>query len=1199
MPHARPSFLLLAVALAAFHSSFARAQDLEIPEGYVLVDDLVLPQEVVFGDATYSATAWTGGVVPYAFDANVTTAQQLVAIDAMAEWAAAANVVFIPRTTEANWIKFKDATTNSSFVGMIGGSQTINVFNWNFRFIVCHEICHALGFWHEQQRPDRNTFVTINTANITPSAIGNFNISTGATTFGAYDFDSVMHYGQFAFSSNGQPTITVLPPNQSFQGSIGQRQHLSVLDASGAASIYGAPPPPTITTLSPASAPSGSGSITLTVDGTRFCRGANDGLGVLGSVVEWDGVALATTYVSPTQLLATVPSSLLASAGTHAVTVYNPSPLGGVSAPATFTTTGAVPTIASLSPIAATVGAATLTLTATGSNFGPTTKLRWNGADLPTTFVSGTQTTATVASSLLAAPAAVSVDAHTPGVGGGTSAPATFFVNNPPPFQLTTTPTSAAAGTGPFVVSITGIFFNGTSVVRWNGADLPTTFVSTSNVTAVVSAALAAAPGTATVAVFNPGPGGGLTAGSAFTLSNATPVLTSMTPASAPLNAVGTTLTVGGAGFNGTSKVRWNGADLATTFVSSTSLAASVPSSLLNVVGTASVTVHTPGAGGGTSAPLSFSVLPPTPVLVGLLPTSAVYGGPALTLTVVGSNFYPGVVVRWNGGDLATTYVGPTVATATVPAALLLVPGAASVVVVQTTGGTTSGAASFLVTPPQPILTSASPNVATAGSGSLAISLSGVGFAPNSQARWNGAALATTYVSSSLLTATAPSSLLTTATTATLDVSTPAPGGGVSGGLPFVVENPLPTISGLLPSQVLAGSAISVVLVQGGGFVSGQSGVRIDGVPVATSFINGSLLTATLPAAQLSVGGLKQITVFTPPPGGGTSAAATLTVLNPSPSAATLLPSSAIAGGGSVQLIVGGSGFNAATQIVFDGAPLSTVATTSSQATATVPASLLAKAKATTVVVQNPTPGGGTSSALAFSILGPALTSTTPSSAPVALPGAPPLSTTLTGLRFLPTSVVYANGELLPTTYGGPTTLLVDLPSTLPQRLARGGVALTVQNGVALSNTLVLSIDGGANMGSQITDPPAAAPPYGGVYAIILEGGAPSQPFTTFVDMATAPILAPFPDPAANFVLAVGTSAIFSPLDGLGILGPPGPFAFGPNVGGAPPGGSFTLAGIAAPAAPTGLVFTVQTLYLDPSSPTGWRLMHAASPRPY
>ena len=77
-----------------------------------------------------------------------------------------------------------------------------------YKGTIVHEFLHAIGFEHEQNRPDRDTFLKINYSNVIPGYTNNFDKATGFQTFSlAYDYNSIMQYGGDAFSVNGLPTI--------------------------------------------------------------------------------------------------------------------------------------------------------------------------------------------------------------------------------------------------------------------------------------------------------------------------------------------------------------------------------------------------------------------------------------------------------------------------------------------------------------------------------------------------------------------------------------------------------------------------------------------------------------------------------------------------------------------------------------------------------------------------------------------------------------------------------------------------------------------------------------------------------------------------------------------------------------------------------------------------------------------------------
>jgi len=119
-------------------------------------------------------------VIPYTFAASVTSAaHQQAFIDAANEWAAWANVQFVPRTNQANYVTANDGgaglSGGNASVGMIGGQQFINIgaTSWN-RGTLIHEIGHTLGLVHEHQRSNRDAYVQILWANI-PGGTSNGN----------------------------------------------------------------------------------------------------------------------------------------------------------------------------------------------------------------------------------------------------------------------------------------------------------------------------------------------------------------------------------------------------------------------------------------------------------------------------------------------------------------------------------------------------------------------------------------------------------------------------------------------------------------------------------------------------------------------------------------------------------------------------------------------------------------------------------------------------------------------------------------------------------------------------------------------------------------------------------------------------------------------------------------------------------------
>ncbi|XP_062596519.1 zinc metalloproteinase nas-4-like [Saccostrea cucullata] len=184
---------------------------------------------------------WPSNTIPYEIAASTFSSSALNEINAaLNEWRTQTCLTFPQRNGEAAAIRFQNGDGCSSFVGRTGSVQPISLANGcRVRRIITHEIGHAVGYWHEQSRPDRGGFVQIIEDNIAPGLQFNFEElpTSQVNTFDVpYDYLSVMHYGARAFSVNNG--ITVRTIDQSFQNRIGNAPGLSFRDIKLANLMY-------------------------------------------------------------------------------------------------------------------------------------------------------------------------------------------------------------------------------------------------------------------------------------------------------------------------------------------------------------------------------------------------------------------------------------------------------------------------------------------------------------------------------------------------------------------------------------------------------------------------------------------------------------------------------------------------------------------------------------------------------------------------------------------------------------------------------------------------------------------------------------------------------------------------------------------------------------------------------------------------
>jgi subtilisin family serine protease len=198
--------------------------------------------------------------------------------------------------------------------------------------------------------------------------------------------------------------------------------------------------------------------------------------------------------------------------------------------------------------------------------------------------------------------------------------------NNSSPTITSVSPTTVPLDGPSYTLTVNGTGFGPTSVVTFNLYDQPTTYVSSSQLTAEIPAqSIAQVISSTYVWVTNPAPGGGQSNLVTVDVSTGAPTISSISPTSVTAGSFSFTLAINGNGF-GPASVNWNGTPLQGTGSFSfnpNQLLIGVPYTTIQQPGTVQISVTNGPPGGGTSNAVTLTILPQAPAYLQapLLPT--------------------------------------------------------------------------------------------------------------------------------------------------------------------------------------------------------------------------------------------------------------------------------------------------------------------------------------------------------------------------------------------------------------------------------------------------------------------------------------------------------------------------------------------------------------------------------------------------
>ncbi|MGA7793456.1 MAG: FG-GAP-like repeat-containing protein [Candidatus Acidiferrales bacterium] len=448
----------------------------------------------------------------------------------------------------------------------------------------------------------------------------------------------------------------------------------------------------------------------------------------------------------------------------------------------------------------------------------------------------------------------------------------------------------------------------------------------------------------------------------------------------------------------------------------------------------------------------------PVPTISTISPTSAVEGSGSFTLAVNGSNFLMSSTISFGGQAEPTTFVSASQLTAAIPASAIATPGAELVLVSTPAPDGGVAESSFAVVLPPPTISAIIPSIAVAGSPGFTLTINGANFVNGSTVNFNSSSRSAVFVNSTQITASVLPADVVNAGTINISVTDPIGVGNSGGGttssttLTVLPANSQPTVGALSPASAFAGGQGFTLTIGGTGFLP-TSVVTFGSKTVNSAYQSPNELQASVPASAIAVAGTPLVTVANS--GGNPSVAVSFAVNNPVPAAASISPPSVPAGNAAITINVTGTNFVPGSTVQVNGSSRATTFVSPTSLTAALLASDFSSSGTLNITVNNPNPGGGTTSPLELPVVAAFNVSATPQSATVSAGLPAGYSLMLAPANGQPTlngAVAFSISPLSPLPAGANATFT---PSNVPAGSAGTNVMLAITTTPRASGSFV------------------------------------------------------------------------------------------------------------------------------------------------